>query len=71
MPVLTGRIPANRESVLAIELLQHGLESEATVVKREGGQVEVEIVGPLGKAGAALNKAGGSILYFAEKVKMR
>jgi hypothetical protein len=69
MPVLSGTIPSNRLSTLSIELLQHGLSSDAEVIDQEGDTVFVDIVGPIGKAGAALNRAGGEILTFVDKVR--
>lgn len=69
MPVLSGTIPSNRLSTLSIELLQHGLSSDAEVIDQEGDTVYVDIVGPIGKAGAALNRAGGEILTTVDKVR--
>lgn len=69
MPVLSATIPAQRLSTLAIELLQFGLGSDAEVIDQDGDTVFVDIVGPLGKAGEAVTRAGGQIVAWVDKVR--
>jgi hypothetical protein len=70
MPVLSATIPSQRLSTLAIELLQFGLGTNAEVIDQEGNTVFVDIVGPIGKAGEAVTRAGGEILTWVDKVRL-
>jgi hypothetical protein len=69
MPVLSATIPAQRLATLNIELLQFGLSSDAEVIEVDGDRVFVDIVGPIGKAGEAVTRAGGEIVAWVDKVR--
>lgn len=69
MPVLSARIPVRDVPTLGIELLQFGLSSDAELIDIEDGEAYIDIVGPLGKAGEAVTRAGGVILDFVDKVR--
>lgn len=69
MPVLSARIPARDIPRLNIELLQFGLSSNAELIDLDGPDAYVDIVGPLGKSGEAVTRAGGEILDFVDKVR--
>lgn len=69
MPVLSARVPSRLLPTLNVELLQFGLSSTAEIVDVDGDETFVDIVGPLGKAGEAVTRAGGEIVAWVDKVR--
>lgn len=68
--IISATVPANRESHLAIELLQHGLELTSTVVERDVDEIFVDVIGEPYKVLHALLRAGAKPVAVVDKIPL-